>query len=351
VFLIYCCFVEVRDLRSFSFIFDSKSNEMAEVKNKLCVSHSCCNKGIYTLSDLTGPYDATINPFGWGVGNIQISEVTSSGLTVTSPSGVVYGPYDVLSTLALPSLGQTVTTTPAVPEVLPIAKINTTVSYSPVVLYSDYPVADTAITDTFQLLVTDTVNDVVYKLNTAFDAVGSGFFAYNNGTNLRITAPVGSGSIYNGRTLTITNSAGAIWYIFDTSGVNGVPAITETYVTSLEIDVTDILAQTPAVGEAYSDGYWKFDWVVSGEYGSSIAFQSRCLEQELGLCDVQCCVDGLMANADPSCACKKGGDKKAVNAMLTLEGIKARDCKKEREGAKTLLVKLQDICNNNCKDC
>lgn len=322
---------------------------MAEVRINLCVSHDCCDKGIFTLSDETGPYDAVLNPYGWGVGNIEISEVTSSGLTVISPSGAVYGPYDVLSTLALPSLGQTVVVTPAVPEVLPITNTNAG-SYSPVVLYSDYPVANTAITGTFQLLFGDSDNDIVYKLNNAFNAVSSGFFAYNDGFNVRIKAPVGTGTIYNGRTLRITSSAGTIWYTFGSTGVDGVPAVSESYPTSLEIDVTDILDS--GEGEAYVDGYWMFDWVVQGEYGvTDIPFHSRCVKQPIVLCDVQCCVDNLMANADPNCGCSKTGNKKALNAFITLEGIKARNCKKEREGAKSLLVKLQDICNNNCQNC
>lgn len=197
---------------------------MAEVKIKLCTSHSCCNKGIFTLEDGTGPYDATLNPYGWGVGNIELSEVTSSGLTVTSPNGIVYGPYDILATL--PNL--------------------------------------------------------------------------------------------DGTTLTV--------------------------------DVTDILDS--GEGEAYSDGYWQFDWTVQGDYGGTpTPFHARCVKQPIVLCDVECCVDTLMSNADPNCGCSKTGNKKAVNAMLTLEAIKARDNKKEREGAKARLADLQDICANNCKNC
>lgn len=199
---------------------------MAEVRIQLCVSHSCSDKNIFTLTDNTGPYNATLNPYGWGSGNIEISDVESSGLTITSPAGVVYGPFDVLAT--------------------------------------------------------------------------------------------------------IPNLDG----------------------TTLEIDITDILDQDPAVGEAYSDGYWIFDWTVQGVYGlDDTPFHSRCVRQELVLCDVKCCVDNLMADADPNCGCSKTGNKKSINAMLTLESIYARDCRKEYEGAKTRLATLQDICNNNCKNC
>lgn len=199
---------------------------MPELRIKLCVSHCCSDKNKFRLTDQTGPYDATLNPYGWGAGNIEISDVESSGLTITSPTGVVYGPFDVLSTI--PNLDGTV----------------------------------------------------------------------------------------------------------------------------LEIDITDILDQDPSVGQSYVDGYWKFDWTVQGVYGADdTPFHSRCVKQFLVLCDVECCVDTLTANADPTCGCSKTGNKKAVIAMLTLEAIYSRNRKKEYEGAKTRLADLQDICNNNCKNC
>lgn len=323
-----------------------------QVKPKLSVCLDCHTEK-FSLSDATGPYHATLNPFGWALdgsaSNIEISDVESSGLTITSPAGTVYGPYDVLPTLSLPSLGEVVVITPAVPEVLPITNTNAG-SFSPVILYSNYPAPNTAITNTFQLQSGDSDNDTVYKLNVAFTAVASGFFAYNDGFNVRIQAPVGSGTIYNGRTLRITSSAGAIWFTFGTTGVNAVPAVTSTYLTSLEIDPTDILGT--GEGEALSDGYWVFDWTVQGLYGNDdTPFHARCLKQVLALCAVECCVDGLVADADPSCGCSKTASKKSLNAFLTLAAIKARDAKKNREGAKSLLSKLQDICANNCKNC
>ena len=196
------------------------------------VRHSCCT-GKYTLSDNTGQYDANLNVFGWQPNGttpqtaIQLQDVESSALTVTSPSGAVYGPYDVIA--QIPSL---------------------------------------------------------------------------------------SGN-------------------------------------TIEIDLTDILGSgddAPA-----QDGYWSFDWVVKGEYpdgvGGDTPFHARCLQQELVLCDAQCCVDKLQAESDPSCGCTKGGNKKAVNAMLTLESKMAKDDRGDKQGAKNLLSKLQDICNNKCKNC
>ena len=67
------------------------------VKPKLQVCLSCCDN-TFTVSDITGPWSATLNPYGWDVsggGNsIEITDVESSSLTITSPAGAVYGPYN-----------------------------------------------------------------------------------------------------------------------------------------------------------------------------------------------------------------------------------------------------------------
>lgn len=199
---------------------------MAEVKIKLGVCFSC-DTSTFTLTDETGPYNATSNPYGWAApasgDNIEISEVTSSGLTITSPTGVVYGPYSILASL---------------------------------------------------------------------------------------------------------------------------PALDGTTIT---IDPTDILSQTPAVGEAFSDGVWTFDWAVAGEDGESVPFASRCVVQRFPLCTVECCVNGLVAKG--SCNCGNGGDKKSQNAYLTLVAAKGAWKNGQHETAKKHLGRLEAICNNNCKDC
>lgn len=204
-----------------------------QVKPILHVCYSCCS-GKFTLFDNTGQYDANLNPFGWQPNGtspqtaIQLQDVESSAITITSPSGVVYGPFDILGS-GFPSLDGT-SLTGQFPNILP------------------------------------------------------------DGTQVE-----------------------------------------------------------------YQDGYWSFDWVVKGEYpdgvGGDTPFHARCLKSVLVLCDVQCCVDKLQAESDPSCGCSKGGNKKAINAMLTLESIMAKDACGDKQGAKNLLSKLQDICNNKCKNC
>jgi hypothetical protein len=58
-----------------------------------------------------------------------------------------------------------------------------------------------------------------------------------------------------------------------------------------------------------------------------------------------------MADSDVGCACSKGANKKSINAHLTLAAINAAWRCGKVERAKSLLTKLQDLCNNNCKNC
>ena len=64
------------------------------LKLGVCVD---CRNSLFTLSEETGDYDATINPNGWN-GLIDTTDVDSAWLQVTSPTGNVYGPYDILTT-------------------------------------------------------------------------------------------------------------------------------------------------------------------------------------------------------------------------------------------------------------
>jgi len=206
------------------------------IKLKLGVCFDCHSK-TFTLSDQTGPWNATLNPFGWTpdgdwVNGTPIEDITSSHLTVTSPEGVVYGPFAEIFE-EIPSLaGVTVTVDP----------LNIPQSIDP--------------------------------------------------------------------------------------------------------------SSTNVGGQALTDGYWSFDWVVKGQHESSEeALHFRCLKSVLVLCDVECCVDRLTADSDPSCGCSGKGNKKAVNAMLTLEAVKAADRCGQKEKAKEHLNNLQAICGNNCKNC
>ena len=284
-----------------------------QVKPKLSVCLDCHTEK-FSLSDVTGPYHATLNPYGWaeaGSGdNIEISEVTSSGLTITSPAGTAYGPFNlVVLTLTTASF-----VTPAV---------GSTVSIS---------LSDTSPLFTTWMQVGMSIRIGGAGIYTVVSFTATSAVVRNSGTpNDYYVANANSG---------ITLPAGRA------VGIAALPAATGE---SFLIDPADILGT--GEGEALSDGYWIFDWTLQGTDSDGDPFHARCLKQVLALCDVECCVDGLVADADPSCGCSKTASKKSLNAFLTLAAIKARDVKKNREGAKALLSKLQDICANNCKNC
>lgn len=134
------------------------------------------------------------------------------------------------------------------------------------------------------------------------------------------------------------------------------PYDVSSYIPSLDednffyIDPTDILDEEE--GESLTDGEWTFVWMVQGVYGDDdTPFNLRCVATSLSTCDAELCVDRLNSDMDPNCGCNDTGTSKALKAHLTLEAIKSAYCCGKKEQAKTLLTKLQDICNNNCKNC
>ena len=286
-----------------------------QIVPKSCVSHSCCDKEIFILSDNTGPYDATLNPNGWseeGSGdNIELSDVESSGLTITSPSGTAYGPYSLLdlglttASFVVPAVGSTVT-----------ISLSDTSPYYTAWMYIGMPIK----------IESAGIYTVVSFTATSAVVRNSGTPSTYYATNATVGATIATGKDV------------------------GIAILPSLLSTGLRIDITDILGTGDDA--SYEDGYWVFDWTIQGIYGNDdTPFHERCLNQKLVLCDVECCVDTLVADSDPSCGCSKTASKKSLNAFLTLEAIKARDARKNREGAKAMLVNLQGICNNNCKNC
>lgn len=279
---------------------------MAEVKPKLGVCFSCCDED-FTLSDQTGLYDATLNPYGWGENgsgdNIEPVDISTSSLTITSPSGTVYGPYE-LSALSEETGGFTV---PAVGANVSIAT-STTGAY-----YTDW-----------------------MSVGLPIYIEGAGVYTIVSFTS-------------NTAVVTNTGATGnAVATTVIAAGKNiGIEALGSLLGYTITIDPTNILATGD--GEAFSDGIWRFDWVVKGEYGSSVAFHARCVTERLPLCAVECCVDKLVAKGH--CKCDGSGDLKAQNAHLTLVATKGAWNSGQKEVAVGHLTRLQDICNNNCKNC
>tara|TARA_R110000764_G_scaffold7809_2_gene27107 strand:- start:239 stop:805 length:567 start_codon:yes stop_codon:yes gene_type:complete len=65
-----------------------------ELKYSVCEEPNC--KAI-NFRELTGPYDVTDNPGGWGTPNEELTDAVTATLIMTNPSGVTYPSYDVLA--------------------------------------------------------------------------------------------------------------------------------------------------------------------------------------------------------------------------------------------------------------
>jgi hypothetical protein len=424
---------------------------LVKPKLKVCID---CHTGLFSLYDVTGPWDATLNPYGWaadGSGdNIELDQVLSSGLTITAPSGTVYGPYSLLNltittaSFTVPAVGSNVTI--SVSSSSPYYTAWLTTGQAFYVAGAGYY---RAVTVTASSIVATNLGSAGNAAPTTVIAsgknVGTAVLPSLNGYSLVIDPAnilgtgdgqaisdgvwlfdwTVAGDYLSGQTCALTEvlvnptfSSGASWAInnygngvgtisggllryddFTAPGASGSilafqsSALTIGVQYLITIDITTnanctigilefgsgvtyqlALANQTGVVIAYYTPTTSTDlcvWVsgigaglthtcritsVSAQSnvctgGSNIVFQGRCAKQTLALCSVQCCTDKLIADSDVGCACSKGGNKKSINAHLTLAAINAAWSCGKVERAKSLLTKLQDLCNNNCKNC
>jgi len=293
---------------------------------KVC-SKSGCTK--VTVTDTKGAYDVTTNVKGWGSPNI---DPTDSGFAVslTIDGGTA---INMLDEQGFPT-SNVVTTA----EVLPITTTNAG-SYSTVVLYSNYPVNDTVISGNLQLQSGDSYNDTVYKLNNAFNAVSSGFVAYNSGSSVRIQPPVGTGATYNGRTIRIASSSGTIWFTFSTTGVNEVTALVNGPITG-NIVYNDIPVDL-------TDGWHTITYTV----GTTAVAATSITKKIFVYCAIKCCVETKMESMKDFDPCKDAGELLKYFHMYNLYKtmiFEANGCNSTEASA--TLLRLQKLCNINA-DC
>lgn len=113
-------------------------------------------------------------------------------------------------------------------------------------------------------------------------------------------------------------------------------------ITSTDLGLT---ASTPIPG-----GIWIADYQVTGISGGA-PFNYKARRIFAVLCSVQCCVDEKMSAVDPLCGCTSGAQKRNIQAMIALEGIRASIACGKVSQARSLYDRLSAICNNNCKNC
>jgi len=66
------------------------------VELKYSISEAANAKSI-NFRELTGPYDVTDNPGGWGAPNEELVDAITATIIMSSPSGVTYPSYDVFA--------------------------------------------------------------------------------------------------------------------------------------------------------------------------------------------------------------------------------------------------------------
>ncbi len=167
--------------------------------------------------------------------------------------------------------------------------------------------------------------------------------------------------------ITITDLTGA-YSALDNTGGWGSPNPTAAGVTSSSISITDpsgnvtthtatdlplgsvtITASDIVTGATtLEDGQYYITWSILDAASDPYTAYSN----PFGMCAVENCVTDKVAAMDPDCDC---GCDDCSNSVLkyitTFEALKgAISCGKSERAAK-LLTDLQDMCNNNCKDC
>lgn len=73
---------------------------MLKLKFDVCVVNACSQ---ISFTETTGAYSASFNTTGYGADTIEIADIKSAVLTVTSPSGTIYT-YDLYDTELFPNV-------------------------------------------------------------------------------------------------------------------------------------------------------------------------------------------------------------------------------------------------------
>lgn len=107
------------------------------------------------------------------------------------------------------------------------------------------------------------------------------------------------------------------------------------------------VAVESVTAETLTDGKYTLTWSLTDDdstYTSTI--------ESYFLCNVECCVRSKMSAIDAGCLCSDDRNADAaIDAMLTLEQIRAAAACGKDSKADKLLEELQAICNNECKSC
>ncbi len=105
----------------------------------------------------------------------------------------------------------------------------------------------------------------------------------------------------------------------------------------------------PNLSSSFEDGIYIVKWVLTDEDNED---PTPSLTNSIFLCNVEKCVREKASKVDVGCGCCGNREsEEAMDAIMYLEGIKSAAACGKLEKAKTILSGLEDICNNDCKNC
>ena len=131
--------------------------------------------------------------------------------------------------------------------------------------------------------------------------------------------------------------------IIDPNGNTTTHSATALPLSSITITAGDIVTGATTL----TDGQYLITWSITADGNNYTAYSNP-----YSTCVVENCVTDKVADMDPDCDCGcEDCYSSATRYIATFEGLKAAiTCGKQAKAAK-LLEDLQDMCNNNCKDC
>jgi len=279
-------------------------------------AHSICLDCSENSFTITGTYTGTAG-----------GDITST-LYVTDPDGNV-SEYNADTLYNSGTSGGTQTITAGT------TSISTSNALTSVTLDWGTVANNTTYSFTFRTMVNGYVQDYVISYTSDSSAtdgeVGSALDSLL--TAIAVIVNIEPPAYVGGTSLTITANAGASF------GIGSLNNLSSTATTP----------NTTTTTASFADGVWLVKWVMLDDAATD---PSPSITNSIFLCNVEKCVREKASKVDVGCGCCGSRESdEAMDAIMYLEGIKsALSCGKV-EKAKTILSGLQDICNNDCKNC
>ena len=283
---------------------------------KACSVENCTG---LRITDTTGAYNNPDNLTGWGSPNIDPSDAGFSAEIIVNDGD----PIDMLN-YGFPT--STVITTPESPA------FYSTSSAPPLGTFS-LKVEGITMSDPFTLVFGDSDALIAFKIQTAIDTFGSGFSVIYSGGVYIWTAPVGSGTTYNGLFGIIGTFPIIPLVISYDDGVDQVNAVINGPVTG-DFTFDDIEVDLP-------DGWNTITYTLDTTATSPVSVTIKIFTY----CKIKCCVFNKMLEMNDFDICK---DSERIASLMHMWNLynsmlySANGCGESQ--ATEILTRLQQLC-------